>query len=183
MEIVCYHGTDETYAKAIIQDEFKCKHSNTHWLGNGIYFFTDCSLAKWWTSNPTKKFSSRITKPAIIACEISVEEGRVLNLCTLAGFEEYVQYLHAFFDLITDSRARAIENVNYEQIRCAFFNYMLLQDTVDMIIAPFLKPDQPYFPPIKNENLFNNMHIMYTEVQVCLKETRQDLIQEKRIIM
>ena len=61
---------------------FRCKPNKEHWLGEGIYFYTDKSLAEWWTTNPTKNHGIEITVSAIIECLIEVPNDKVLNLCT-----------------------------------------------------------------------------------------------------
>ena len=72
--IYCYHGTDYTLGQIICGEEFSIKKNDEHWLGNGIYFYHDLSLAEWWTTQPTSKFGSFINNPAIITCEIEVDE-------------------------------------------------------------------------------------------------------------
>ena len=66
-------------------------------------------------------------------------------------------------------------------IKNSFFDYLHMLFEVDVIIAPFILPDQPYIPPCYNEQYANNMHIMYTEIQICLMESAQDLIKEKTV--
>ena len=38
-------------------------------------------------------------------------------------------------------------------------------------------------PPCYNEQYANNMHIMYAEIQVCVRETAQNLIKDKVVHM
>lgn len=175
-----YHGTDEKAAKRIIKDGFICKENSEHWLGNGIYFYNDKSLARWWTTNPTNKFGIHIEKPAIIECTIKIEEERVLNLCTLDGYKNYVALFDDFFKT-TFYEHRPDNELDFRKLRALFFNYILILNKVDMIVAPFFMPDQPYLPKQKNP-YFEKMHILFTEVQICLKEDKQEYITEKRII-
>lgn len=182
MKIVAYHGTDMSVAKDIVNDRFICKSNKEHWLGDGIYFYPDLSLAKWWTSNPTSKFGVAIEKPAIIKCEIEIDEDRILNLSELSGFTKYIKLIDDFFSVALSDRSRPSERIDYKKWRCAFFNYVFEINEADLIIAPFLVPTQPYFPISKNKTLFEHMNIMYTERQICLREVCQDVIIAKNII-
>lgn len=182
MKIVAYHGTDMSVAKNIVNDRFICKHNKEHWLGDGIYFYPDLSLARWWTSNPTSKFGVTVEEPAIIKCEIEIDEDRILNLSELSGFTKYIGLMNDFFGVALSDRRRPSEKIDYTKLRCAFFNYVFIRNEVDLIVAPFSTASQPYFPISKNKTLFEHMNIMYTEMQICLREDCQDVIIAKNII-
>ena len=92
-----YHGTDQSVAQDILRQGFRCKENKEHWLGEGIYFYIDKSLAEWWTTNPTTKHGMAINNPAIIECTIEVDEDKVLDLRTLKGYEKYVDLYNSFF--------------------------------------------------------------------------------------
>ena len=50
-KIIGYHGTKERFAASIINNGFKIairKENDNHWLGHGIYFYSDYELAEWW---------------------------------------------------------------------------------------------------------------------------------------
>ena len=177
-KITGYHGTDKSVADAILRDGFVCKQNTEHWLGNGIYFFADESLAKWWATNPTQKHGVRITEPAIIECLIEADEQRVLNLCSLDAYQPYVKRYNEF----TKSwiRAYRVKNeINFRQLRCLFFDYLFTLYDIDVMIAPFLNPDQPYMPPFHDNSFSDQMHIMYTEVQICVHPEKQEVIKSK----
>ena len=76
-KIKVYHGTDKSVVDDIMRSGFRCKPNKEHWLGEGIYFFIDKSLAEWWTSNPSKKHGVNVTNPAIIECTIEAEDDKV----------------------------------------------------------------------------------------------------------
>ncbi len=176
--IIAYHGTDQSVVDDIMRNGFKCKTNPEHWLGEGIYFYQDRSLAEWWTTNPTKKHGIEVTKPVIIECEIEVDNEKLLNLCSLSGYYKYVDIYNSFFRQWA-YQSKPKEQVNFKQLRCAFFNYLHMLFDVDVIIAPFILPDQPYIPPYYNEQYADNMHIMYAEIQICVQETAQSCIKNK----
>lgn len=183
LEFTVFHGTDLSVATDIINNGFQCKLSDEHWLGNGIYFYEDFSLAQWWTKNKTKKFSMNITNPAIIECKIKIASDRVLNLCELNGFKLYTELLDSFFSIHEKLGIRPKECIDVKKMRCIFFNFIFEMNKIDMIIAPFLKIDQPYFPKCEKELIFNRMNIMYTEKQFCLRENCQaSIIISKKVM-
>lgn len=180
-KLIGYHGTDKGVAESIVHDRFRCKPNKEHWLGEGIYLYVDKSLAEWWTTKPTKKHGTEITSPAVIECSIETDEDRVLNLCTLDGYKEYVNLYNSFFRDWT-YQLRPKNEVSFKELRCAFFNYVFLLYGIDIIIAPFVLPNQSYMPQYANEQYAKEMHILYTEVQVCIRESSQDIIKNKIII-
>ena len=177
-KITGYHGTDLSVAEDILRNGFHCKNSKEHWLGDGIYLYKDRQLAEWWTTNPTEKHGMTINDPVIVECFIETDEERVLNLCALDDYKQYVNLYNSFFREWS-FRAKSKEETNFKQLRCAFFNYLLLMYDVDIIIAPFVLPDQPYMPQYFNDTYANKMHIMYTEIQVCIAESKQEIIKQK----
>lgn len=180
-KLTAYHGTDKSIAENIVHTGFRCKPNKEHWLGEGIYLYIDKSLAEWWTTKPTKKYGTNITKPVIVKCFIEVDQERVLNLCTLEGYKKYIDLFNTFFRDWTYN-CRPQHEVSFKQLRCAFFNYVFLRFDIDMIIAPFVLPDQPYLPHYSKEKYGKEMHILYTEIQVCIREGAQSIIKDKSII-
>ena len=179
-KIVGYHGTDKSVADDILKKEFHWKSNKEHWLGDGIYLYSDMELAKWWTTNPTKKHGMDIKNPVIIECNIEVDEDKVLNLCTLKGYEEYVSLYNNFFGQCIH-KIKKNEEIDFRQLRCAFFDCLLLSCDVDVIIAPFILPDQPYMPQYFDTEHANAMHITYPEIQICISPDKQQIIKSKRV--
>lgn len=179
-QAIGYHGTDKSVADDIVNNGFTCKTNKEHWLGDGIYLYQDIELAKWWTTNPTKKHGIEIKEPVIIECHIEVDEDKVLDLTTLQGYKNYVEKYNSFFN-VWAYRAKSNSKVNFNQLRCAFFNIILLSNDIDMIIAPFILPDQPYMPQYFSNTYANEMHILYPEIQICIAEEEQQIIKKREI--
>jgi hypothetical protein len=176
-----YHGTDKSVANSILNEGFLCKKNKEHWLGEGIYLYIDKSLAEWWTTKPTQKHGIDIKNPVVVECEIELDESRVLNLCSLDNYEKYISLYNSFFRE-WGYGYRPTGEVSFKELRCAFFNYVSLVFQIDVIIAPFILPNQPYMPQYANTQFANEMHILYTEVQVCIREDKQSIIKRKNII-
>ena len=180
-KLTAYHGTDKSVSENIVQTGFRCKSNEEHWLGEGIYLYVDKALAEWWTTRPTQKHGRDISKPVIIECYIEADDERVLNLCTLEGYIKYIDLYNTFFrDWAYECRPQ--QEVSFKQLRCAFFNYIFMMYGIDVIVAPFVLPDQPYMPQYAKERYGEEMHILYTEVQVCIRENAQSVIKKKMVL-
>jgi hypothetical protein len=174
-----YHGTDQKYVTNIIDNGFICKTNDEHWLGNGIYLFTDISLSKWWTSNPSKNFGSNIDNPAIIKCLIEVDSDEVLDLRKLSDYERFVDvYREEFIDqfFTVHIEIDGDKEKFAKRIRCAYCDYLKRRFNLKMLIGNFYKPEQPYLPRQYGE-LFEKFDIKYIETQICI--FNQDIIVNK----
>ena len=61
-KIIGYHGTKKRFAESIINDGFKIatpKDNDNHWLGHGIYFYSDYELAEWWGKTKVNKHNEK----------------------------------------------------------------------------------------------------------------------------
>lgn len=172
-----YHGTDESVAQAIVENGFISRPNREHWLGEGIYFFLDKNLAEWWTTNPTKKSGMHIQTPVVIECTFEIETDKIFDLRNLTDYNNYVTNYNNFF-CVWLKNAKGIR-MNTKKLRCGFFNFMWGAYEIDAIIAPFILPDQPYMPQYMDQELANEMHIIYPEIQMCIDPNSQNLITKK----
>lgn len=178
-KISLYHGTELKNAKKILNGEFKVKKNDEHWLGNGIYFFEDESLARWWTTKPTTKFGTKqITKPTVIKCQIEIEKKDILDLRCL---EDY----NFFCEIYKDVYIKQVLRNSFEQpleikkLRCAFLDFMQERYQYKMIVGTFYQPDQPYLPTNYGK-YFKKFRLPYIEIQYSIFDN--DIIVKKEII-
>lgn len=166
MDMLVYHGTDERAAGNIIMDGFVSKYNDEHWLGNGTYFFTDFSLAKWWVTRPSEKFGTKINVPVVLQCSIHVDDDRVLDLLKL---DDYIQFSNIFEKEFYPQYVEweTEKTPIWKKLRCAFCDYIKKVYEIDAIIGNFYKQNQPYLPG-KHGNVFDDFLLQYTEVQVCV---------------
>lgn len=166
MNIRAFHGTDYYIAKKIVKEGFSFKKNPEHWLGNGVYLYQDYSLAKWWTTNPTRKFGSEVKERAIISCKLNIDRDKVLNLLKL---DDYLQFSQIFEEeFYAEYKLRnPIKPPSWTQLRCAYCDYLSMTYELDAIIGNFNKQDQPYLPG-KHNNEFDDFLLQYTEVQICV---------------
>lgn len=165
-----YHGTDYSHALSVQKDGFVIRPSIEHWLGNGVYFYMDESLAKWWTSKPSKKFGVGITQPALIVCEVDVEHLSVLDLRNLSDYFFFCDSWKNEFWPLYEKRAGS-KPVDYRRVRCAYCDYLKALYEYDAIIGTFHLPNQPYLSKDMG-SLGSLLKLEYTEVQVCVFDSK-----------
>lgn len=185
IELVVYHGTDYNIAKIIEKNNFKYRKSKKHWLGNGIYFYIDISLAQWWTTKPSNDFGTDVIKAAIIKCTLSLREDRVLDLRKLDNYIWFVnQYKDRFLprvykDEILVKKDKITGKYNTKRLRCAFCDFLRHQYKIDAIIGTFDLPRQPYLPKEYGDG-FIDFQLNYIETQICIFDKR--LVKNKEVL-
>ena len=171
IKIEGYHGTDLECAQKIVNTEFSFNYSETHWLGNGSYFFIDESLAKWWTHNPSKRFGVKVNTGAILKCTILLKEGHYLDLRNLQHFEFMVKvYYEEFLPKLKEGVFK-LTKVNIPRIRCAFCDFLNTRYDIGVIIANFSEPEQSYLP-IEYATSNSLVSLFYIETQMCVFDNK-----------
>lgn len=103
MILVGYHGTDFSCGEQIVRSDFTYKKSKFHWLGNSVYFYLDFSLARWWTTNPSRVFGTKVSSPSIIKANINIDEcsDGILDLRKLSDYDMFTNlYFDEFIPLV-----------------------------------------------------------------------------------
>lgn len=173
-EIVGYHATDTEFVSDILNNGFKFKNNPKHWLGNGIYFFTEEELAQYWTKGPTKTFGAEINKPAIIKANIECEGKHVYDLRIPSTYLKAKKAENEFKEYVDNIGVQ--QEYTPEQARCMFFEMLKKQVVIDgcpilAIIACFYKPHPTYLDVYYNilchiEN--KDISIILPEIQICV---------------
>ena len=161
-----FHGTDAKCAKSIQASGFVPKKNVEHWLGNGIYFFEDKSLAHWWTTRPTKKFSSNIEKPTIVEVTVRVNKENLLDMRCLCDYIECSQKFKEYLKIIIwDIKPGYWTKM--KKLRCAFFDWLHNTHSIDCIVGTFNLKKQAYLPNSINKNM-KHLLLPYIETQICV---------------
>lgn len=168
VDLVLYHGTDLGSAQKIEKEGFRFFHNPNHWLGNGIYFYFDRDLAKWWTTHPTKQFGHEIETPTIITCKARYEENRICDIRKLADYYWLVERFQYYVENIF-SQFYPVDSIGKKETGCLFFDWLFSSRERDVVIGNFYLPDQPYLPNISSSK-FKELSLEYTEVQVCVSD-------------
>ena len=180
MELILYHGTDLEIAKKIVATKFLYKSSPYHWLGNGIYFYTDKHLAKWWTTNPSKNFGVKVENPAIVKTTVQIDKNNILDLRDFETYHNIAEEFERFFTELYIPHHK--ETITESQIKCLFFDwYFLIHTDIKIIIGNFFSLNQPYFHE-NEKGFYSHTNLLYGETQVCLHENYQELIIDKEVI-
>lgn len=177
-KISLYHGTELANAKKIINGEFKIKKNDEHWLGNGIYFYEDEPLARWWTTNPTTKFGTQqIRRPAVIECQIEIAKQDILDLRCLEDYRLFCKIYKEVYlkQIIGNSSDMPLE---IKKLRCAFCDFIQDRYQYKMIVGTFYQPKQPYLPTRYGRH-FKKFRLPYIEIQYSVFDN--DIIVEKKI--
>lgn len=161
VEFNAYHGTDQKYLHSITINGFKCKENDEHWLGNGIYFFIDYDLAKWWTLIKHSKFGNNVDTPVVIEVELSCDSDDIVDLRVLENYNWiYKQYNEFHRNLLCCGSHKLTSN----KLRCAFFDWLKEEYDIKVIVAGFQKNSPSYL----QGNLLDVFNIPYVEYQVCV---------------
>lgn len=172
IELEVYHGTDYDVAKIIISNGFKFKENNEHWLGNGIYFYNDISLARWWTEKPTNKFGTDIKVPGILRCILTIDKEKILDLRRLDHYIWFSDRYKEFYESVINSeivieKDEKSNEFKTKQLRCAFCDFLKNKFTIDALVGTFDLPEQPYLP-CEYGTGFNKFALHYIETQICV---------------
>jgi len=181
-----YHGTDLSNAESILKSGFKCLPNKHHWLGNGVYFYMDYSLARWWTTNPTNKFGVRVKKAAVIKCNIFVKNNYILDLRRLKDYTKFVEiYRNEFLPFLFQGNLISVteDMIDTKTLRCTYCDYLNIKYKYKLIIGTFYLPNQPYMPT-EYGKFFETFNISYIENQICVFDTNiissMELVTEDR---
>lgn len=165
--MVSYHGTDKKCAEQIQKNGFRVRKNKNHWLGNGVYFFLDQSLAVWWCKSPTSKFGEKIDIPVIIEVDILSNEDNTIDTRLLEHYNWLGEKFEEFKGRFFNSGRVMSKELKEPQVRCAFFDWLHAEfECADVIIGGFQKKNPAY---IQNSVPYE-FHIPYVEYQVCVFE-------------
>lgn len=91
-----YHVTDTENLEKIINGSFEYHKNDIHWLGQGVYFFLDISLAKDWATKNVGGYG-KIISPAYIKCVVNVDKKYLLDLRYLEDYNFVKQCFDKFY--------------------------------------------------------------------------------------
>jgi len=162
-----YHGTDLAIAKKIMKEGFIQRKNPEHWLGNGIYFYKDRSLAEWWTSKPSMKFGNPISVPALVCVTVGLQENHFFDLNNLTHYIVCATEYDKFHSIAKKRIEPAEEEYNINKIRCAFFDSLKERYMLDCVIGTFHLEDQRYLLGVNNASM-KHAKLPYIETQICV---------------
>lgn len=154
-----YHGTDCVSAESICEDQcFSISRGNTHWLGDGVYFFVDIHDATWWGQSSKKKNK----EPAILKAEI-------YGKCILNFVSSYMDQsqMDEMLKVVEEKikKHRKPETISKSGLAIALI--LKKRPNIDVVIAAFDENRRFKYGVHKNKK-----DIIYRlQVQICVKKS------------
>jgi len=140
ISFLVYHGTDSSLFKSIKSNNFTTSKGDDHWLGEGIYFFTDgistsakknaenWAIAAAWNKTSKKHNYARF---CIISAEIRCSEADFWDLSTENGLKEFNYAREEILKKISSKYNLASNEVYRDSdlidVVCKKMNYMVLK--------------------------------------------------------
>ena len=176
MKIQGYHGT-HSFAKASIArygfDPDKTCRRQDHWLGQGVYFFTDQRQALWWANSVSGKRPG--SYPVVYRVEIEAPDEKVLDLddnVQLALY--YDRILDGFFP---DAGRGQVPLFTRDSMRAVFPDYYKKEYGISVITRTFAKDSvlyagkPQYGERLKMQRALVKMSgLSFHEKQICVSE-------------
>ncbi|MFA9211072.1 MAG: hypothetical protein ACEQR5_04560 [Moraxellaceae bacterium] len=144
-------------------------------MGQGIYFYTDFELAKWWADTKFKKLGKQ---PAVIKAVIEVDENAFLDLDTVSDMNFFFNTIK---DLFSDmSISFRFQDNQYKNL-CFALDFLKEIEDIKVVRYTFSKDDPSYgsqrITAFEKHYFKLPRDFAYHETQICVSEN--DLIAQK----
>ena len=179
--ITGYHGTSSNYTESIEKhglDPDKTHTRPDHWLGQGVYFFEDSDLAKWWACDISGKKYNQGSYPVIYQAQIQAPREEVLDL---DNYKEYDLFLNRILEMQNEIECDAKNRMpvfSPEQQRAVYFDYYKKMYHISVIMYTFSKDSAKYGTFRTGEDLAQQkklekaLNIAYHEKQICVSQKK-----------
>ena len=180
-----YHGTFENAVEDILSSGFKTEFREDHWLGQGIYLYTNFELSKWWIQTKIEKLLLN-EEPAVIEV-ICKSDIKVLNLDDFEGLNFFYSAFQKVFEQLKEldftvtlkkgsSPKDKIKNL------CFALDLIKKEYYIDVVINTFLKANPSYgeFNTKEFEKEYLPFGLNYKETQICISDN--DCIDTKKCV-
>ncbi len=162
-KITGYHGTFKDNVNNILSEGYTPKMRDNHWLGQGIYFYDDIELAKWFAS---RRYAGKHGKQiSVIKSLLSTIDEKVLDLNTRKG----VDFVFEKISEIIDQLNIVFDKDNEIKNRCILLDIIKEYHQIDIIIKTFQTTSQTYGKV--NIEWFEKNYFPtgfnYNETQIC----------------
>lgn len=181
VEIIGYHGTSSKHAKNIEKyglDPDKTHIRSDHWLGQGVYFFADFNLAKWWAHDIAGKSYNCDEFPIVYQAQIQVSEEELLNLDNHEQYDLFLGRLLNMQETIEKDAKNRMPVFNAEQQKAVYFDYYKAMYNISVIIFTFSKDCAKYgtfrtgSDLMRQKKLEKTLGLAYHEKQICVSKKK-----------
>ena len=190
-KIIGYHGTKKRFVNSILKDGFKIppsKADDNHWLGHGIYFYSDYELAEWWSKTKVDKQNKKYgwnDSPIVMKCLIQAKN--IWNLDKPSVLEKFkksqlkLEQKVSAGGVVLDFSG---ENTA-EKIRCFWMDVIKKEHNIDVLIYTFTRKSPSYVNRKYHVNTgdkysLGSMGLVYHEKQICV--TADCFVIDKKIV-
>ena len=179
VEITGYHGTVSKYAESIAKNGLDPDKTHTrldHWLGQGVYFFEDFDLAKWWAYGISEKSYNRGNFPVVYQAHIQAPKEEVLDLDNHKEYDLFLGRILEMQNAIECDAKNRMPVFNLEQQRAVFFDYYREQYQISVIMYTFSKECAKYgtfrigAELSRQKKLEKALGLAYHEKQICVSK-------------
>ena len=161
--IVGYHGTSESSANLILQQNcFKPSQTTHEWLGKGIYFFEDRNHAIGWANIRSRKGHSETA--VVLAADISFKKGELFDLDIPQNVIELEKFCA---QTLKSFKTGAPHFKNLQEIRCFWSDYYKeTHPNIKVMAYTFESTEQVLAGfPIKQRQLCINDHSVISNIR------------------
>ena len=180
-----YHGTFKSVVKDIIDKGFEVKLRDDHWLGQGIYLYTDFELSKWWVQ--TKIDRLLLNEEAAVMEVLCKSDIKVLNLDNFEGMNFFYRaFEEVFKELkkldVTVKLKKSSSSKDKTKNLCFALDLIKKEYDIDVVINTFIKGNPSYgeFNTRKFEKEYFPFGLNYKETQICISSN--DCIDSKKCV-
>ena len=182
-KIVGYHGTKSENVDSILKEGFKIKKSkkgDNHWLGHGIYFYSDYELADWWAQTKVKKHNQKYGENNVAAViRAVIKADNILDLDSPFALKKFKEYQEELEKQIVEQGivldfTQGKGKIS-ERIRCFWLDAVKQEYNIQVIIYTFTQNnpsyvDSKYHIYSQDGYSLNSMGLAYHEKQICVTE-------------
>lgn len=182
-KIIGYHGTKERFADSIIRNGFRIankRDNDNHWLGHGIYFYSDYELAEWWGRTKVNKQNKKYDLDDVpIVIKGVIEGNTVWDLdkpFMLKKFRECQKKLEQEF-IKEGIKLDFSKGNSLETIRCFWMDSIKEAHNINVIIYTFTRDNPSYVESKYHANngeefSLKNLGLTYHEKQICVTDNQ-----------
>lgn len=188
MEIIGFHGTSSIWRESIDRIGLDPKKSNyraDHWLGQGVYFFKEFGIARWWAKSIVHKQKEE-NYSLIYRAVIEASEEEILNLDDNEQLDKFVTEILEYLDEMEATCSDKMPIFTNKKLRAVFFDYYKQVNNISVMIRTFLKDKVKYGVIRRNNDLKNQQKLLrtlgiyYNETQICV--SNKDVIKSVELV-
>ncbi len=183
--VIGYHGTFESAVEDIISSGFEAKVREDHWLGQGIYLYTNFALSKWWVQTKIERLLLNEEEAVIeVKCKRNI---KVLDLDDFGGLNFFYNAFSEVFEQlkqlnITVTLKKGSSSKDKVKNLCFALDLIKREYDIDAVINTFLKENPSYgeFNTKEFEKEYFPFGLSYKETQICI--SNNDCIDTKKCV-